>query len=59
MTERELLDKLFEEVLNKCKETYANPNLIKDNFEEWKKQCHKHEAFTEVLEILMEEIKRL
>ena len=59
MTERELLDKLFDEVLNKCKENYADPNLIKDNFEEWKKQCHKHEAFTEVLEIIFREIKRL
>lgn len=59
MTNRELLDKLFEEVLKKCKECYLDPTLLSTHFEEWKKQNHKHEAFTEVLEIIMEEIRSL
>lgn len=59
MTNKELLDKLFEKVIKKCKECYLDPTLLITNFEEWKKQIHKHEAFTEVLEILMEEIRSL
>jgi hypothetical protein len=59
MTNNELLDKLFEEVLKKCKECYSDPELLHTNFDEWKKQNHKHEVFTEVLDILMKEIRSL